>query len=103
MENIILSVEHIEAGVLPQMLGVNPTLLQPEEIQKKADEEGDFLYLRFLQLEVSNSKAKISLDSNWAVGKDSKEMHHAGYARCNAEYHRDSGEWEINEPLCVVP
>ena len=103
MENIILSVENIEAGVLPQMPGVNLTLLQPEEIQKKADEEGDFLYLRFLQLEVSNSEAKVSLDSTWAVGKDSQEMHHAGYARCNAEYHRESGEWEINETLCVVP
>jgi len=103
MENIILSVENIEAGVLPQMPGVNLTLLQPEEIQKKADEEGDFLYLRFLQLEVSNSEAKVSLDSTWAVGKDSQEIHHAGYARCNAEYHRESGEWIINEPLCVVP
>ncbi len=85
------------------MPGVNLTLLQPEEIQKKADEEGDFLYLRFLQLEVSNSEAKVSLDSTWAVGKDSQEMHHAGYARCSAEYHRESGKWEINEPLCVVP
>jgi len=83
---------------------VNLTLLQPEEIQKKADEEGDFLYLRFLQLEVSNSEAKVTLDSTWAVGKDSQEMHHAGYARCTAEYHRQAGEWEINEPfLCVVP
>ena len=104
MENIILSVENIDAGVLPQLTGVNLTLLHPEEIQKKADEEGDFLYLRFLQLEVSNSEAKVSLDSTWAVGKDSQEMHHAGYARCNAEYHRESEEWEINEPfLCVVP
>ena len=104
MENIILSVENIEAGLLPQIPGVNLTLLQPEEIQKKADEEGDFLYLRFLQLEVSNSEAKVSLDSTWAVGKDSQEMHHAGYARCNAEYRRESGEWEINELfLCVVP
>jgi hypothetical protein len=103
MENIILSVENIEAGLLPQIPGVNLTLLQPEEIQKKADEEGDFLYLRFLQLEVSNSEAKVSLDSTWAVGKDSQETHHAGYARCNAEYRRESGEWEINEPLCIVP
>ena len=102
MENIILSVENIEDGVLPQMPGVNLTLLQTEEIQRKADEEGDFLYLRFLQLEVSNSEAKVSLDSTWAVGKDSQEVHHAGYARCNAEYHRESGKWEINEPLCVV-
>ena len=104
MEDIILSAENIEADVLPQMPGVNLTLLQPEEIQRKADEERDFLYLRFLQLEVSNSEAKVSLDSTWAVAKDSQEMHHAGYARCNAEYHRESGGWEINEPfLCVVP
>lgn len=103
MENIILSEENIEAGVLLQMPGVNLTLLHPEEIQKKADEEGDFLYLRFSQLEVSNSEAKVSLDSIWAAGKDSKEMHHAGYAYCNAEYHRESGEWAINEPLCMVP
>ncbi len=103
MENIILSVENIETGVLPQMPGVKLTLLQPEEIQRKAVEEGDFLYLRFSQLEVSNSEAKVSLDSTWAVGKDSQETHHAGYAYCSAEYHRESGEWEINEPLCVVP
>ena len=55
MENIILSVENIEAGVLPQMPGVNLNLLQPEEIQKQADEKGDFLYLRLSQLKVSNS------------------------------------------------
>ncbi len=95
--------ETIEASVLPQMPSVNLTLLQPEEIQKKADDEGDFLYLRFLQLEVSNTEAKVSLDNTWAVGKDSQEMHHAGYAFCDAEYYRESGEWEINEPLCMVP
>ena len=104
MENIILSVENIEAVVLPQMPGVNLALLQPEEIQKKADEDGDYLYLRFLQLEVSKSEAQVSLDSTWAVGKDSQERHHAGYARCNAEYHGEDGKWQINEPfLCVVP
>jgi len=88
MENIILSAENIEASLLLQIPGVDLTLLQLEEIQKRADEEGDFLYLRFLQLEVSNSKAKVSLDGTWAVGKDSQEVHHAGYARCNADYHR---------------
>ena len=102
MENIVLSTENIEAGVFSQIPGVNLTLLQTEEIQRKADGEGDFLYLRLLQLEVSNTEAKVSLDSTWAVGKDSQEIHHAGYARCDAEYHRDSGEWEINETLCVV-
>ena len=104
MENITLSVENIDAVMLPQMPGVDLTLRQPEEIQKKADEEGDFLYLRFRQLEVSNSEAKVSLDSTWAVGKDSEGTHHAGYAFCNAEYHKVSGNWEINEPfLCAVP
>ncbi len=53
-QNIILSLENIDAELVPQLPGINLILLSPEEIQRKADEDGDFLRLNFQLLRASN-------------------------------------------------
>jgi len=71
-ESIVLSTENIDLSLIPKLPGVNFTLLSRDEIQEKADREGDFLYLRFNQLKIEDFRVLVSLDNTWAVSKDSK-------------------------------
>lgn len=77
-ESIVLSTENIDLSLIPKLPGVNFTLLSRDEIQEKADREGDFLYLRFHQLKIEDFKVLISLDNTWAVSKDSKVLYLCG-------------------------
>jgi hypothetical protein len=70
-ETIVLSTENIDLRLIPQMHDVNFTLLSRDEIQDKANQEGDFLYLRFRQLKIEDFRVLISLDNTWAVSEDS--------------------------------
>lgn len=92
-ENIVLSTENIDPNLVPNIPGVNLILLDPDEIQENADLEGDFLYLRFEQVKVENSKVIISLDNIWAVSQYTQGAYLSG-GGFTIEYHRDFfGRW----------
>ena len=74
-EKMILSTENIDPNLVPKMPGVNLTLLDPDEIQERADRECDFLFLRFRQMQINGWRVIVSLDIGWAIGRNS----HAGY------------------------
>ncbi len=90
-ENIVLSTENIDLRLVPTIPGVNLILLTPEQIQRKADREGDFLYLRFRELNIQNPEnAVVKLDNFWA-GRNSPHMYlSGGFA---IFYSKASGEW----------
>lgn len=90
--NIVLSSENVNPSLLPQISGVTLTLLSPEQIQEKADRQGDFLYLRFKEITVEDSKIIVSLESAWAVGKNSTTAYLSG-GGFTVEYRRDGKEW----------
>jgi hypothetical protein len=92
-ENIVLSAENIDPSLAPTLPGINLILLTPEEIQARADEEGDFLYLSFQPIESeSESKATVSLNNTWARATDSETMYLSG-GGFTVEYTKESGNW----------
>ena len=78
-DTIVLSTENIDPALVPQLDGVTLVLMTPEEIQAKADAEGDFPYLRFQGFTaVSDTEVRVSLGSSMAVAADSDMIYLIG-------------------------
>ena len=78
-ENIVLSATNIDADLVPTLPGINLILLTQEEIQDKANREGDFLYIEFTDITVeSDTKVTVSLNNTWAVATDSETAYLSG-------------------------
>jgi inhibitor of cysteine peptidase len=91
---IILSTENIDQSLLPSLDGVNLVTMTPEEIQAKADAEGDFPYLRFQELTaVSQSEVRVSLGSIWARAANSEIFYLSG-GGFTINYTRTANGWE---------
>ena len=78
-DEIVLSTENIDPALVPELTGVNLVVLTPEEIQAKANAEGDFLYLTFREITaVSPTEARVSLDNIWMPAEDSEMLYLSG-------------------------
>lgn len=78
-ETIVLSTENIDLALLPELAGVNLLAMTPDEIQAKADAEGDFPYLRFQGFTaVSSEEVTVSLGSTWARAANSEIFYLSG-------------------------
>lgn len=98
-DEVVLSTENISPELVPQLEGVDLVLLTPEEIQAKANEEGDFLYLRFQDIIVhSETEATVSLANNWAIAADS-DMAYLSGGGFTIEYTKTADGWtgEVTE------
>lgn len=96
---IVLSTENIDPTLLPELDGVNLVTLSPEEIQAKADAEGDFPYLRFQGFSApANDEVNVSLGSSWATGAESDMIYLSG-GGFTINYTRTSDGWsgEVTE------
>lgn len=96
---IVLSTENIDLALLPELDGVDLVTMTPEEIQAKADADGDFPYLRFQGFTaVSPDEVNISLGSSWAIGADSDMIYLSG-GGFTINYTRTSDGWngEVTE------
>ena len=92
-ENIILSTANIDASLVPTLPGINLVLMTREEIQYKADGEGDFLYIEFTEFNVeSDTKVTVSLNNTWAVAAraDTAYLSGGGFV---IEFTRSSDGW----------
>jgi hypothetical protein len=69
---IVLSTENIDRNLVPELDGVNFSLLSRAEIQDRANREGDFLYLRFGVVKIEAYQVSVSLYNTWAVSENSK-------------------------------
>ena len=110
-ESVVLSTENISASLVPDISNRNLILLRPEEIQKKADDQGDFMFLSFDRI----GPKEIWVDGGWGVdrsvvevvlakGKDSEKTEgymSGGYF--TVEYQQISGEWVGTAHCCAVP
>lgn len=98
-DSIVLSTENINPELLPELEGLTLELLTPEEIQARANEEGDFVYVNFDRFESSaEDAATVSLSSRWAAGEDSDMIYLSG-GGFTIEYTRVGDNWmgEITE------
>lgn len=91
-ENLILSSENFDANLVPKFDGIKFTILSPEEIKEKANKEGDFLYLKFKEINIKGSSASISLDNTWAVSDTSKAVYLSG-GGFTITFHKRFGTW----------
>src|SRR5262245_15354795 len=57
---VILLTQNIKPEWVPKVPGVRFMLLTPNQVQKKADREGDFMYLFFSMLQVKEGKVNSS-------------------------------------------
>lgn len=76
--NMILSTENITADLQATAAKLGLTLMVPEEIQEKANRDGDFLCLKFSQVEIGLLRASISLDNIWVRSQDSTQGYLSG-------------------------
>jgi len=91
--NIVLSTQHLDRAWVPELDGIKIILLDPKEIQSKADQAGDYLYLQFRELEVQeNGRIIVCLDNLWAVSKNSTVIYLSG-GGFTIEFHRETGRW----------
>ena len=98
-DDIVLSTENIDPALLPELDGVNLVTMTPEEIQAKADADGDFPYLRFQGFTaVSQDEVNVSLGSSWAIAADSDMIYLSG-GGFTINYTRTSDGWtgEVTE------
>ena len=103
-ESVVLSTENINASLVPNIPNGNVVLLRPEEIQKKADDQGDFMFLSFDKIEVRGSVVHVVLANTLATGKDSEKTEgymSGGYF--TVEYKQLSGEWVGTAHGIAVP
>ena len=91
--NVVLSTENIDPALVPELPGITLELLTPEEIQAKADAEGDFLFLRFDELSAKSAEeATVSLSNTWAIAADSDTAYLSG-GGFTIEYTKDGDDW----------
>lgn len=76
---LILSSENIEDVQIGTVPGFDLVILSREQIQAKADAEGDFLYLFFNPFEEeTEDRVNVSFGSQWAVAEDSTSAYLSG-------------------------
>lgn len=90
--NIIISSENIDPNLLPELSNIKLTVLSPTEIKKKANKEGDFLYLKFSEIHINNWNASITLDNTWAV-PDNSTMGYLSGGGMTIKFHNFFGRW----------
>jgi hypothetical protein len=78
-KTLVLSSENIEDVDVGPVPGFELVVLSRDEIQAKADAEGDFLYLFFNPFEEESiDRVKVSFGSQWAVAQDSTSGYLSG-------------------------
>jgi hypothetical protein len=99
-KNIVLSMANIDVSLIPTLPGINLIPLTREEIQAKANSEGDFLYLEFIEIEAeSDAKATASLGNTWAVAQDSETLYLSG-GGFTIEYTKNADGW-LSEVVAI--
>lgn len=99
----LLEQEQRESGVVLSTKNIKPEWLQgfrelsiklwtPDEIQSKADSEGDFMFLSVPEMKVRSQCIAVTMGVSWAKGKNSKVVYMSGGGLIY-EYRKQSGKW----------
>jgi hypothetical protein len=91
--DIVLSTANIGAEMVPELLGFNLIPLTAEEIQARANVEGDFLRLQFKEFQVLDADTVIvGLDNSWVTAEDSTTGYLSG-GGFELRYERQGDGW----------
>lgn len=96
--NIVLKNVNINTDHEFRVPGKRILVMTAEQIQSKADKEGDFLYFSFNEALVRGNKAAISLSLTWAVAKKSKLIPLSGGCM-RVIFKKSNGIWRVIGPV----
>ena len=88
----VLSTQNIRTNWVGGLQGLSVQLLTPNEIQRKANTQGDFLYLSIPEVRVRHQCIAVVITNSWAVGARSKSVYLSGGGAAY-EYRKESGRW----------
>ena len=89
---VVLSTRNIKRAWVQGLQGLRIQLLTPDEIQRKADNEGDFQFLSVPDMKVRSQCIAVTVSNSWAIGKASKNLYMSG-GGFTYEYRKQSGKW----------
>jgi Carboxypeptidase regulatory-like domain len=89
---VVLSTKNIKPEWLQGVEGLSIELLTPAEVQRRADRQGDFLFLSVPELKVRSQCIAVTLSNSWAIGKNSKSLYMSGTGFIY-EFRKESGKW----------
>jgi len=95
--SIIVSNENIDTTWIPQLPGISLTVLSPSAVQEKAEEDGEFLYLRFTKIKIGNLTATVSLDNTWINPTNNYEGYLSG-GGFTLKFYNVLGNW-VQSPM----
>ncbi len=91
-DHFLLSTENITAELVPQLEGINLILLEPKEIQERADSRGDYVYyFRFKKFKTEGPKVLVYLDNVPMYAKNPTRMAFGG--GFTVEFQKKDGKW----------
>lgn len=91
-EDLIVSTANIKPEWLNGITDIKFKFLSQNQIQQKADREGDFLYVSFPYFKVKGLCVAVEVSHTWAVGKNSKFVYLSGGGN-RYEFRKESGKW----------
>ena len=101
-DGFVLSLENLDEGLEPQVTGVTVIPATPKEIQSTADTSGDFLYLAFDLVDITDSTGTVWISNVWAVGESSTAVYTSG-GTCVLGFTQTGTAWVREEfYLCFV-
>ena len=92
---VVIQAKDIKPDWVPALPGINLILMKPDEIQNKADSEGDFSYLYVLKFRVKGSCASLAFGDRWAASRDSQKDYSRMHSGTRYELRKRSGKWVI--------
>lgn len=88
----VLSTENIKPEWVKLLPSVKLELMTAKQIQSRANNKKDFLYLSFAEFKQAKKGIVVTLSNSWAVGKNSRTGYLSGGGNIFL-YHKESGKW----------
>lgn len=89
---VILSTRNLSVEWLSLTESMPFDFMNPETIQRQADQKGDFTYLTVSEFDQIGSCIAVSVEQAWSVGKHSTMTHLSG-AGIKFEFRKKDGKW----------
>jgi hypothetical protein len=91
-KGLILSTRNIKPLWVKDVEGMRITLMGQRQIQRKADREGDFLYMSFPEIRIRRACIAVTVANTWAVARHSRKVYLSG-GGYTYEYRKQAGKW----------
>ena len=93
LKSVPLSTNNVSADLLPKLEGINLILLTPDEIQEKAEQDGNYIYfLEFKEIKAEGEVILVTINHVPKYAKNPKIMAFGGSV--TIKYRKEDGKWK---------